>query len=209
MNFNDVLSAFQDFFNTNGIPDEHYDVKEEGMMKAVQCLHAMLLKGTTPAQRNDIRCAQELKVLETCPEERSLQQLHYFIKELRLEKSVWTNVFRFINFPLQTTVPRHLRWAPPKDKLKIKKRKLITSYADSLLFLLEEKEHIILPKIKAIEELENRQEKKRLENKELKYVIQNIHKEEFCAKHYHFIRPWMTRKAVQRDKFTTDNTSPT
>ena len=208
MNFNEVLHAFQNFFNTNGIPDEHYDAEKEVIIKAVQCLHAMLLKGTTPAQRNDIRCAQELKVIETCPEERSLQQLHFFIKELRLEKSVW-NVFRFINFPLQNTVPRHLRWTPPKDQLKIKKRKLITSYADSLLYLLEDKEHIILPKINAIEEIENKQDEKRLQNKQLKYVIDNIHKEEFCAKHYHFIRQWMTRQTIRRDVFKIDNIQPT
>ena len=206
MNFYEVLQVFQQFFKTNGIPDESYDARKKTMIQAIQSLHGFLLQGTSPADRNEIRCAQEVSVLEDQPEERALQQLHFFIKELRLEKSVWSSVFRFINFPLQNTVPRHLRWTEPREQLKIKKRKLITSYADSLLYLLEEKEHIILQKIKAIEEIEKQQDEKKLQINQLKYVIEHIHEEHFCAKHYHFIRPWMTRQTVEHDVFNFDKT---
>ena len=103
----------------------------------------------------------------------------FFHQNLRLEKTVWSNLFRFINFPLQNTVPRDQRWTEPKQKLKIKKRQLITSYADSLLFLLDDKEHIILPKLQDIERIEKKEAALELKIKQFKYVIENMHDEAF------------------------------
>ena len=102
MKFEEVLSVFETFFKDDGIPDESFTNDKNKMMQAVRVLHALLLQGLSPAERNEIRCLQEINVPEDCPERRSLQQLHFFLKELRLEKAVWSNVFRFINFPLQS-----------------------------------------------------------------------------------------------------------
>ncbi len=205
MKFEEVLSVFETFFKDDGIPDESFTNDKNKMMQAVRVLHALLLQGLSPAERNEIRCLQEINVPEDCPERRSLQQLHFFLKELRLEKAVWSNVFRFINFPLQSTVPRHLRWMEPKEQVKVKKKQLITSYADSLLFLLQEKEHIILPKIKQIEDLNKKQLELKLQIKQFEYAVKHMHEEQFCAKHYHFIRPWMTRQQVHRDSVKLDS----
>lgn len=205
MKFKEVLSVFKTFFENNGIPDESYAKDKNTIIRAVKVLHTLLLKGLSPADRNEIRCLQEINVSEDCPEKRCLQQLHFFLKELRLEKSVWSNVFRFINFPLQSTVPRPLRWMEPREQLKVKKKQLITSYADSLLFLLQEKEHVILPKMKEIEEVNKKQLEIRLQIKQFEYVVKQMHEEHFCAKHYHFIRPWMTRQQVHRDSVKLDS----
>lgn len=205
MKFQEVLSVFKTFFKNDGISDDSYEKKKKTMMRAVQVLHALLLQGLSPADRNEIRCVQEINVPEDCPARRSLQQLHFFLKELRLEKAVWSNVFRFINFPLQSSIPRHLRWMEPKEQLKVKKQQRITSYADSLLFLLQEKEHLILPKIKEIEEVNKKQLELSLQIKQFEYVVKHIHEEHFCAKHYHFIRPWMTRQHVHRDSVKLDS----
>ena len=205
MKFEKVLSSLKTFFKNDGIVDHVYEMEKPRMMQVVQSLHALLLQGLSPAERNEIRCAQEIRVPEDCPARRSLQQLHFFIKELRLEKAVWSNVFRFINFPLQSTVPRYLRWMEPKELTKVKKKQLITSYADSLLYLLREKEHLILPKIEQIEVITKKQQELRLQIKQFEYVIEHMHKEYFCAKHYHFIRPWMTRQQVTRDSIKLDS----
>ena len=198
----------QHFFENDGISDEDYMKQKPKMIQAIKHLHVMLLEGLTPEQMNAVRCSQEIAVSETQPEKRSLQQFHFFIKDLRLEKSVWSNSFRFINFPLQNTVPRDDRWTEPKKKIKIKKRQLITSYADSLLFLLHDKEHIILPKLQEIEKLEKEEAALELKIKQFKYVIDNIHDEAFCAKHYHFIRPWMSKTDLSRDEFNADKKQP-
>lgn len=208
MKFEELLHEFQRFFESDGIPDESYAEQHLLMRKAIKHLHAMLLQGLTPEQHNAIRCSQEIAVSEDQPEKRSLQQLHFFIKDLRLEKTVWSNLFRFINFPLQMTVPRDQRWTEPKQKLKIKKRQLITSYADSLLFLLHDKEHIILPKLQEVEKIEKKQAALELKIKQFKYVIENMSDEAFCAKHYHFIRPWMSKQNLERDEFNADKKQP-
>ena len=205
MKFEEVLSVFKTFFENDGIPDESFANEKKTMIQAMQVLHMLLLKGLSPADRNEIRCLQEINVAEDCPEKRCLQQLHFFLKELRLEKSVWSNVFRFINFPLQSTVPRPLRWIEPREQLKVKKKQLITSYADSLLYLLQEKEHVILPKIKEIEDVNKQQLEISLQIKQFQYVVKHMHEEHFCAKHYHFIRPWMTRQQVRRDSVKLDS----
>lgn len=93
----------------------------------------------------------------------------------------------------------------PKELTKVKKKQLITSYADSLLYLLREKEHLILPKIEQIEVITKKQQELRLQIKQFEYVIEHMHKEYFCAKHYHFIRPWMTRQQVTRDSIKLDS----
>mgnify|MGYP001192214520 CR=1 FL=1 len=208
MKFKELLHEFQRFFENDGIADDSYEEQKPKMTQAIKHLHAMLLQGLTPEQNNAIRCSQEIAVSEDQPEKRCLQQLHFFIKDLRLEKTVWSNLFRFINFPLQNTVPRDQRWTEPKQKLKIKKRQLITSYADSLLFLLDDKEHIILPKLQDIERIERKEAALELKIKQFKYVIENMHDEAFCAKHYHFIRPWMSKKDLLRDEFNADKKQP-
>ena len=95
----------------------------------------------------------------------------------------------------------------------------VTQPIDKLVVLseLEKKTDTALPKrseedaapetIKKveIEVITKKQQKLRLQIKQFEYVIEHIHKEYFCAKHYHFIRPWMTRQQVTRDSIKLDS----
>lgn len=189
MDFARLESRFQQFFRNDGIADEDYEEQKQPFLDAMLQLNRLLLQGICPAEKNSIRSAQEISVLETDPRHRSLQQIHYFIKLLNFEKAIWSRCFRFVNFDLYNTLTREERWKEPKSIEKVVRRQHITSYADSVLNHLKESEHVIYQKIKGYQKLNNIYMELCTKIRQLKQVAGNMHDEKFCASHYHFIRP--------------------
>jgi hypothetical protein len=128
---------------------------------------------------------------------RCIQQMHYFIILLKFEKAVWSKSWEFIDFDLHRFIERNDRWAEPKPKFEIKKTAQISSYADSLLYSLRSREHLIFNKLQSICALEKKRDAVYLEIKRCEYIINNIHKESFCANHYHYIRSLSSKTLLE------------
>ena len=188
MDFKNVLFHIESFFKSNGFSDTEYYNKKNVFLNVLKNLNVLILKGLKPGELNEILCAQEISVWEENPKHRCLQQLHFFVKFLKFEKAIWARTFNFINFPLNATLKRVDKWTEPK-KSKILKQQHISAYADSLLFSLKERDHVILSKLSSINAINEAEKKYNVLLRQLHHVTKYIHKEEFVAKHYHFIRP--------------------
>jgi len=193
MDFTDLDRRFRQFFQNDGIADEDYEEQKQPFIEAMLELNRLLLQGIRPVEKNSIRSAQEISVVETDPRHRSLQQIHCFIKLLNFEKAIWSRCFRFVNFDLYNSLTREERWKEPKSNDKVVRRQHITSYADSVLNYMKESEHTIFQKIKGYQKLNNVYNELCTKIKQLEIVAKNIHGEKFCASHYHFIRPLMNK----------------
>lgn len=197
MLFSEICSVFKFFFDNNGLSDDIYEDKKNDIMNALKHLNVCLIRGILDEEKKQIiRIQKDGKVANDIVS-RGLQQMHYFIKKLKFEKSMWSKPFYFINFILYGSIQRSKRWLPPKKKYKVIKTQHISAYADSLLFSFEETEHIIMEKLESIEKINKIENEFKQKIKEYEYVIKNMHKEDFCAKHYHYIRLLMNKKKLQ------------
>ena len=197
MLFSEICDVLKYFFDNDGLSDEIYEEKKNVVMGALKHLNTYLIRGILDDEKKQIICIQKNGKVADDIISRSLQQLHYFIKKLKFEKSMWSKPFYFINFILYGSIQRIKRWLPPKKKYKVIKTQHISAYADSLLFSFEETEHIIMEKLESIEKINNIEKEFKQKIKEYEYVIKNIHKEDFCAKHYHYIRLLMNKEKLQ------------
>ena len=220
MNFDEVLSEWKLFFEFDGLYDHEYHEKKESFFKTLQHINMLLLQGMTAKEKIALVNAQRISFSKLVPNikkgdirnffctlqayrpdnaiYRCIQQIHYFIILLKFEKAIWSKTWEFIDFDLHRVIERSDRWTEPKPKFEIKKSAQISSYADSLLYSLRSREHLIFNKLESICALEKKRDAIYLEIKRCEYIIRNIHLESFCASHYHYIRSLRSKILLEK-----------
>mgnify|MGYP000399346976 CR=1 FL=1 len=220
MNFSEALKEWKLFFEFDGFYDHEYHEKKDYFFKTLNYINMLMLKGMTSKEKIALVDARRLcfnkmqvdvpkhdirryfitlqKYKSSDSKYRCMQQLHYFIILLKFEKAIWSKTWEFIDFDLNRLIERNERWTEPKPNYSIKKTAQISSYADSLLYLLRSREHLVLNKIEKIGALNNQQDSIDMEIKRCNHIIENIHKESFCANHYHYIRSLRSKKMLQK-----------
>lgn len=220
MNFEQLLYEWTLFFQGNGFQDSEYHEKRDTFFVVLRYINALMLQGINAkekialekAQRNSLVSRRRKKLPQTDirsyftllrkdnpvgdPGCISLQQLHYFIVVLKFEKAIWSKAWSFINFERNNSIERSVRWTEPKPNFTIKKTTQIAAYADSLLFSFRSRDHLIIDKLKDVNEIDEKNNVISTEIKRYKHIVENIHKESFCANHYHFIRCLMNNKSL-------------